>query len=43
MRATEDGNLQYLYIKDKTWTVVGLAEDEAVPDKAPSATRPRGR
>lgn len=34
MRATEDGNLQYLYIKDKTWTVVGLAEDEAVPDKA---------
>ena len=34
MRATEDGNLQYLYIKDKTWTVVGLAEDEGVPDKA---------
>lgn len=34
MRATEDGNLQYLYIKDKTWTVVGLAEDEAVPDRA---------
>ena len=34
MRATEDGNLQYLYIKDKTWTVVGLAEDEAVPDQA---------
>lgn len=34
MKATEDGNLQYLYIKDKTWTVVGLAEDEAVPDQA---------
>jgi len=34
MKATEDGNLQYLYIKDKTWTVVGLAEDEGVPDKA---------
>jgi glyoxylate utilization-related uncharacterized protein len=34
MKATEDGNCQYLYIKDKTWTVVGLAEDEAVPDKA---------
>ena len=34
MRATEDGDLQYLYIKDKTWTVVGLAEDEAVPEKA---------
>ncbi len=34
MRATEDGNVQYLYIKDKTWTVVGLAEDEAVPEQA---------
>lgn len=34
MRATEDGHLQYLYIKDKTWTVVGLAEDEGVPEKA---------
>lgn len=34
MCATEDGPLQYLYIKDKTWTVVGLAEDEGVPDKA---------
>jgi quercetin dioxygenase-like cupin family protein len=34
MRATEDGDCAYLYIKDKTWTVVGLAEDEAVPDKA---------
>lgn len=34
MRATEDAHCQYLYIKDKTWTVVGLAENEAVPDKA---------
>jgi quercetin dioxygenase-like cupin family protein len=34
MRATEDGHCQYLYIKDKTWTVVGLAESEAVPEKA---------
>jgi quercetin dioxygenase-like cupin family protein len=34
MRATEEGPCQYLYIKDKTWTVVGLAENEAVPDKA---------
>jgi quercetin dioxygenase-like cupin family protein len=34
IRATEDGNCQYLYIKDKTWTVVGLAEDEAVPERA---------
>ena len=34
MRATEDSHCQYLYIKDKTWTVVGLAENEAVPEKA---------
>jgi hypothetical protein len=34
MRATEDGDCSYLYMKDKTWTVVGLAEDEAVPGKA---------
>lgn len=34
MRATEDAPVQYLYIKDKTWTVVGLAENEGVPDKA---------
>jgi quercetin dioxygenase-like cupin family protein len=34
MRATEDSDLEYLYIKDKTWTVVGLAENEAVPDRA---------
>lgn len=34
MRATEDGDLEYLYIKDKTWTVVGLAENEAVPRQA---------
>ena len=33
MKATEDGHLRYLYIKDQTWSVVGLAEDEAVPDK----------
>ena len=25
MRATEDGDCSYLYIKDKTWTVVGRA------------------
>ena len=34
MKATEDSDLSYLYIKDKTWTVVGLAVDQAVPDKA---------
>ena len=34
MNATESGDLSYLYIKDKTWTVVGIAENQAVPDKA---------
>lgn len=36
VKATEEGAAQYLYMKDKTWTVVGLAADEAVPDKAMS-------
>ncbi len=36
MTATEDGPLQYLYIKDKTWTTVGLSVDEAIPEKATS-------
>jgi quercetin dioxygenase-like cupin family protein len=36
VKATEEGPAQYLYMKDKTWTVVGLAADEAVPDKAMS-------
>ena len=36
MLATEDGQMDYLYVKDRTWTVVGIAEDEAVPDSAPS-------
>lgn len=34
MKATEDGPLRYLYIKDQTWSVVGIAEDEAPPEKA---------
>jgi quercetin dioxygenase-like cupin family protein len=34
VKATIDGVAEYLYIKDKTWTVVGLAADEAVPDRA---------
>jgi quercetin dioxygenase-like cupin family protein len=34
MRATEDADLSYLYMKDKTWTVVGLAADERVPERA---------
>ena len=36
MKATEDGDLSYLYIKDQTWTVVGIAADEAPPEKAMS-------
>ena len=34
MRATEDGPCAYLYIKDQTWSVVGIAADEGVPDQA---------
>ena len=37
--ATEDGDLHYLYIKDRTWTLIGAAADEALPDKALSATQ----
>ncbi len=36
-KATEDGDLVYLYIKDRTWTLIGAAADEALPDAAPSA------
>ncbi len=36
MKATEDEDLSYLYIKDRTWTVVGIAADEAPPEKAMS-------
>lgn len=36
-KATEDGDLRYLYIKDRTWTLIGAAADEALPDKARSA------
>lgn len=35
--ATEDGDLRYLYIKDRTWTLIGAAADEALPHKALSA------
>lgn len=37
--ATADGDLTYLYIKDRTWTMIGAAADEALPDEAPSATK----
>ena len=36
MIATEDGDMEYLYVKDRSWTVVGLDRDQVVPDKAPS-------
>ncbi len=36
LKATEDGPCAYLYIKDQTWSVVGIAADEARPDKAMS-------
>jgi quercetin dioxygenase-like cupin family protein len=39
--ACEDGDLNYLYIKDRTWTLIGAAADEALPDKALSATEVR--
>jgi len=38
-KACEDGDLRYLYIKDRTWTLIGAAADEALPDKALSATQ----
>ena len=33
-KATEDCEIAYLYIKDQTWSLVGIAEDEALPEKA---------
>ena len=36
MIATEDGDMEYLYVKDRSWTVVGLDRDQVVPDKAPT-------
>jgi quercetin dioxygenase-like cupin family protein len=36
-KACEDGDLRYLYIKDRTWTLIGAAADEALPEKALSA------
>lgn len=35
--ATEDGDLRYLYIKDRTWSLIGAAADEALPEKALTA------
>lgn len=35
-KATEEADCAYLYVKDQTWTCVGIAEDEALPDTAMS-------
>ena len=34
IKATEEGPISYLYVKDQTWTVVGVAADEAPPEEA---------
>ena len=39
LKATEDEPCAYLYVKDQTWTVVGLAADEEVPDEAMSVDK----
>jgi len=36
MKATEDGDVDYLYIKDRTWSLIGVAADEAPPETAPT-------
>lgn len=33
-----DGDIRYLYIKDRTWTLIGAAADEPLPEKAKTAT-----
>ncbi len=33
MKATEDAPTSYLYVKDRTWNMVGVAANDAVPDK----------
>jgi quercetin dioxygenase-like cupin family protein len=36
MRACEDGDVSYLYVKDRTWSMIGVAADEAPPEEAPT-------
>lgn len=33
------GGMHYLYLKDRTWTLIGAAADEALPEQARSATQ----
>jgi len=41
--ATEEGQANYLYLKDRTWSLVGVAEDEALPDHVPTTEESRER
>jgi mannose-6-phosphate isomerase-like protein (cupin superfamily) len=34
IKATEESPINYIYIKDRTWSLVGVAEDEPLPNKA---------
>jgi len=34
MKATLDGTVSYLYVKDRTWSMVGVAAGEAPPEQA---------
>lgn len=36
--ATAAGDLKYLYLKDRTWTMIGAAADEALPERALTVT-----
>ena len=38
LKATEEGEFRYLYIKDRTWTLIGAAADEGLPSRALSLT-----
>ena len=41
--ALEEADLNYLYMKDRTWTLIGAAADEALPDEPLSANEVRKR
>jgi quercetin dioxygenase-like cupin family protein len=41
--ASEERDLHYLYMKDRTWSLIGAAADEALPDAPLSANEVRKR
>ena len=43
MKATMDGTVSYLYVKDRTWSMVGVAADEAPPEASPVDRRVEGQ